>query len=121
MLIECLGGQTEGGIAMHHKLGHLLRIALQQLELHRWKLGPESGQHRGQHIARLGVGCRNRQSARMTRRKLLADFSQRRGFIEHPLGRRQNLLTGFGQLGIALAVTHEELHAKLFFQLANLL
>ena len=121
MLIERLGGQTKGGIAMHHKLGYLLGIALEQLELHRRKLGSETGQHGGQHIARLSVGGRNRQGARMARGKLLADFSQRRGLIEHAFGSRQNLLTRLGQLGIALAVSHEELHAELFFELTDLL
>ena len=57
----------------------------------------------------------------MARGKLLADFSQRRGLIEHALGRRQNLFTRLGQLGITLAVPHEELHAELFFQLTDLL
>jgi hypothetical protein len=61
------------------------------------------------------------QAARRLVAEFRADFPKVVHFLQNARRDRQNLLAGFGNVHKSLAVTDEDLHRQLLFQLADLL
>ena len=121
ILIECLGGDDDIGIAGDHPIGDLRRAALVHLEFDCRMLDNEIAHHDRQRIARLGMGRRQNQPAALTAGKFRAGSLEVFGFAQDAFGNRQHRLARLGDSGKAFAAAFEDRHPQFFLEQLDLL
>ena len=121
ILIECLGGDADIGIAGDHPFGDLRRAALVHFELDGRVPGDEITYDHGQRIARLGVGSRQHQSPRRAAGKVGTGPLEVVRLAQDALGDRQHRLPRLGQPAETLAAALEDRHPEFVLEQSDLL
>ena len=121
ILVERFGRDREVGLARHHHLRELVRVALQELQLHVGESFLERGHHRRQRIAGLRVRDAHREVSLRVVRELIAHRLQVGDLREDAIDGGDDLAPRVRHRGEAPALAHEDPGAELFFQAADLL
>ncbi|MNS75938.1 hypothetical protein D3C72_1094690 [compost metagenome] len=114
------GRHADVGLALQQHFGHLLGRALVQMQDHVWIALAELLDDGRQGVARLGMRGRDRQHPLAAVGVLGARMPDVVGALQYLFHQRQDQFTRRRQADQALAGAHEDVHAHLFLQLADL-